>query len=158
MFCQLDQVKEILDIAEAVRGALRAEYPANRNLQDCGKAASTAIFALLVVKDYDVFPQQGEVSRQGDVYPHHWVELYLDGEAFVLDVTYGQFCSGSGEVPEVIFLPADEAAEEYGYGAGKELSWQREACSQDVWQRLSQQLQLQVSVVELLDEVDQLAL
>ena len=122
MFCQLDQVKDILDIAEAVRESLLKENPENQNLQGCGKQASTAMFAFLIVKEYDVFLQEGVLHCGGETYPYHWVELYLDGEAFVLDVTLAQFSQvPKHQVPEVLLLPGDEAAEEYGYGESREI-------------------------------------
>lgn len=151
MFCQLDKVKEILDIAEAVRQALVDEGSA--------KEASTAIFAFLVLKKYDVFPQEGVLKLAGESYPHHWLELYLDGEAFVLDVTLSQFTQLlNKKVPEVVLVPGDEASQEYGYGESRELAWQPEVCPEWLWLKLIKKLKLSLSVEQLLEQVEELVI
>lgn len=159
MFCQLDQVKDILDIAEAVQEALLETYPAKQNLEGCGKEASTAIFAFLLLKEYDVFLQEGVLNIGGEAYQHHWVELYLDGEAFVLDVTLSQFTHLLNKrVSDVLLVPGDEAAQEYGYGVSREIAWQPEACQDTLWQKIINKLQLALSVEQLLEQVEELIL
>lgn len=154
MFCQLDQVKDVLDIAEAVRHAWLQEEPENPSLAESERKACSLIFGLLLLREYDVFIQEGVLEIKGDEYRHQWVEIYLEGEAFVLDVTLSQWAEQYGEeIPEVVFLLKEEATEEYGYGPSEDYEWHREEAGESLWEKVLRALQINHSVDEVLEEI-----
>lgn len=159
MFCQLDQVKDVLDIAEAVRRALLQEAPENPSLTGCDQKASSVIFGLLLLREYDVFIQQGVLMLDEKEYRHHWVEVYLEGEAFVLDVTLCQWAEHlGGEIPELVFLLKEDAEEEYGYGPSEDYDWQREDAEESLWEIVLKELKMNQPVEEVLEEIVELVL
>lgn len=158
MFCQLDQVKDVLNIAEAVRIALLQEQPQNPNLAGCERQASAVILGLLLLKEYDVFGQIGVIRQAGQEHRHHWVEVYLEGEAFVLDVTLSQWGELYEAIPEVVFLLKEEAAAEYGYGPSEDFDWQQQDAEESLWGNVLKQLQIYQSVDEVLAEIAELVL
>lgn len=155
MYCQLDQVKDVLDIAQAVRNALLREQPHNPKLLGCQRQACSVILGLLLWKEYDAFGQVGVIKQDGKEHRHHWVEVYLEGEAFVLDVTLSQW---SEAVTEVVFLLKEEAAEEYGYGPSEDSDWQPQDAEESLWESVLQQLQIHQPVDEVLTEIAELVL
>ncbi|RYD05944.1 hypothetical protein N752_06780 [Desulforamulus aquiferis] len=104
MYCQLDQVKEILDIGAAVRSAvmgykLQSHWP---------KSASAITCGLLLRKNLDAFIQKGKIHPNGVAYEHFWVEVYLDGEPFLFDVTIGLLgCTLGQNFPDVMLVPRE---------------------------------------------------
>ena len=158
MFCQLDQVKQILDIATTVRNIVVKDAGVNSLDQALDIKACNLIFGLLLINEYDVFIQEGVILLGDREYPHYWTEVYLDGEAFILDTTIARLAPVlNKDIPEVYFMPQDEAVEEYGYGKGKEFSWQREACDKSIWQRVLAELDIKGSVEDIIQEISDLA-
>ncbi len=154
MFCQLDQVKDVLDIAEAVRRVLLQEEPENPSLAESERKACSLIFGLLLLQEYDVFIQEGALTIKGNEHRHQWLEVYLEGEFFVLDVTLSQWAEQYGaEIPEVVFLLKEEAIEEYGYGSSEDYEWQREAAGKSLWSKVLRALQINQTVDEVLEEI-----
>lgn len=154
LFCQLDQVKDILDIGTEVRSSLLKEYPEKTELEGCSKIASSVIFGLLILKDYDVFLHSGNINLDGNHHEHNWVEVYLDGEEFILDVTLTQFVKKLGrEIPDIIFAPKEEVVALYGYGQSQEYDWRRDQCSEAIWQQVLEKLGIPKPVQEVLEEI-----
>ncbi|SHK62947.1 hypothetical protein [Desulforamulus aeronauticus] len=154
MFCQLDQVKDVLDIAEVVRRALLQEQPENSSLAGSERKACSLIFGLLLLRDYDVFIQEGVITIKGNEHRHQWLEVYLEGEFFVLDVTLSQWTEQyEAEIPEVVFLLKEDAIEEYGYGSSEDYEWQRDAAGKSLWNKVLKALQINQTVDEVLAEI-----
>ncbi|MDO7787678.1 hypothetical protein [Desulforamulus aquiferis] len=148
MYCQLDQVKEILAIGAAVRSAvmgykLQSHWP---------KSASAITCGLLLRKNLDAFIQKGKIHPNGVAYEHFWVEVYLDGEPFLFDVTIGLLgCTLGQNFPDVMLVPRDEADELYGEGF--EYEWSMEDCPRDILQTALNALGVAKSPEEVLKEI-----
>lgn len=127
MHCQLDEVKVILDTAAEARKAVLRELSEKGDPAGLSLMSSSLVFGLLLLRGYDVFIQKGVISIRGEDQDHFWVLVYLDGESFILDVAPTHF-------PDVLFMPEDEAAAEYGYAMGKDYRWRRGDCEENVWQ------------------------
>lgn len=151
MPCQLDQVRNILDIAAAVKNALAMEFPGTPSLRGLGRKASSVVYGLLLLQDYDVFMQEGVIQTGDKTHRHYWVDVYMDGEPFVLDTTLTQFEDDLGEeLPEIVFMPGEEAGEMYGYAQGKDIHWQPGDCPPEVWQRTLGTLKIDRPLAEIL--------
>ncbi|PHJ36993.1 hypothetical protein P378_18985 [Desulforamulus profundi] len=155
MLCQLDQVKQILDIAIAVKNSLEGDSGIIDH-RDYDRKACSVIFGLLLLKNYDVFIQAGVLAAGEKEYDHFWIEVYLDNEAFVLDVTLSRLAENiKKELPEICFMPKEEAVEVYGYGPGRDYEWRREDCEKTLWQKVLAALDIHTPLDELLDEIDE---
>ncbi|MFZ5642072.1 MAG: hypothetical protein ACOY46_00620 [Bacillota bacterium] len=152
MHCQLDQVREILDVATATGNAILKETP-EAELFDFSRMSCSVIYGLLLLKDYDVFIQEGLVDYQGREMDHFWVEVYFEGEAFILDTAIARFLSSDGRVEDVIFLPGDEASGKYGYRQGKDYEWSPEDCDERVWQSVIKTLGIEKPLSEILADI-----
>ena len=95
-------------------------------LDDFSLWSSSISYGLLILNDYDVFIQEGVIHYNGEVRKHFWVEVYFEGDAFVLDA--------AARAGDIIFMPKDEAGDLYGYEQGKDYDWNRDDCGERVWQ------------------------
>lgn len=145
MHCQLDQVREILDIAAVAEAAVKKECPESPGAFQMGRMAGPIIYGLLLLKDYDAFMQAGMVNLDGQKREHCWVEVYFEGEAFVLD---------AGIAGEILFLPGDEAGAAYGYEQGRELEWSPEDYDRKIWRAALDILGINKEVEDIWGEID----
>ncbi|GAB6179813.1 hypothetical protein JCM14036_11320 [Desulfotomaculum defluvii] len=153
MFCQLDHVKEILDTAAAVQSVLAEEQCEEEVF---AQKACSMLYGLLLLRDYDVFIQKGVITLEGREYPHQWIEMYLDGQAFILDISLGTLSEIMKDKPEQVYFSLEEdAVIEYGYQVHQESSWQKEDCQRQTWQRVIDLLKLPTTVVKLLEEIEE---
>jgi len=105
----------------------------------------TVLYGLLVLEDYDVFLKRG-------VNGCSWVELYLDGEAFVLTVTTGDDYDIGTVV--VCFAPEEEAALK-GLSGGKDIEWRSGECEESVWRSVLEKLEIKDPLNEVLHEISE---
>ncbi|MFZ5648984.1 MAG: hypothetical protein ACOY30_15340 [Bacillota bacterium] len=155
MHCQLDEVKQILYVASAARNAVLQEFPESSGPGGFSLESGSLVFGLLLLGGHDVFMQKGVISINGKNHDHYWVEVYLDGEAFILDVALAQFGGGQDErMPEVLFMSKDEAAGEYGYAHGKDYDWRREDCEEKVWQAALDMLEINKPLSQVFKEIE----
>lgn len=153
MFCQLDQVKQILDTAAAVKNVLTEEQTGEGVFTH---QACSMLYGLLLMMDYDVFIQKGVITLGDKEYPHQWIEMYLDGVPFILDIGLETVVGWGKDKPEEIyFLPEEDAVMEYGYQVQQETPWQKEDCRRETWQRVIDLLKLPTTVDQLLEEVEE---
>ncbi len=154
MHCQLDELKIIFDVAASARDALRKAFPEGVDIQEFTRRAANITCGLLLLDNYDVFIQQGVINFKEKESCYYWVELYLAGEAFVLDAVLPLFMEGAGvQATDIIFLPLDEASAMYGYGAGSDYEWRREDCEEIVWETVLKTLNIKKSPVEIMVEI-----
>jgi len=154
LHCQLDELKIIFDVAAAARDALLKKYPGGIGIEEFTRRAANVTCGLLLLENYDVFIQQGIINFKGKEFRYYWVELYLAGEAFVLDAVLPLFTEGAGvQASDIIFLPLDEAAAMYGYGAGSDYEWRREDCEEIVWETVLATLNIKKSPGEIMEEI-----
>lgn len=151
MFCQLDQVRQVLDIAETAKKALLKEYPKMSGLEDFSRKVSSIIFGLLLLDDYDVFIKKGVLRLNDMRCEHYWVELYLDGEGFILTALEKE--EQGQKVLDVQFMPEDEAVDLYGLAQGQDYDWQSEDCQKNVWQIVLRMLDINRPLEEVLEEI-----
>lgn len=144
MHCQLDQVGQILNIASAAADSVRKGFPGRPGSLDFSRVSSSVIYGLLLLNGYDVFIQEGQVGPEGEEKDHIWVEVYFEGEAFVLDAAIDG---------DIIFLPKDEAAGVYGYDRGRERDWSPEDCDQSIWRAALDRLGIKKIVEDCLEEI-----
>lgn len=155
MHCQLDELKIIFDIAASARDALRKGFPGGLAVEDFARRAANITCGLLLLKNYDAFIQRGIINSSGKKSPHHWVELYLSGDAFVLDAVLPLFMKNAGvQETDVIFLPLDDAAALYGYGAGSDYDWRREECEEFVWETVLEMLNIKKQPGDIMEEIE----
>lgn len=133
MHCQLDEVKQILDTAAAIRDAVQKNLTKDTPMGEFSRRAASITCGMLLINEHDVFIQKGRVNLRGKESPHYWVEVYLDGEPFILDAVLPFFAGEREGGADVLFLPAEEAAGMYGYGPGEEYPWRREDCEEGIW-------------------------
>ncbi|ABO51167.1 hypothetical protein Dred_2661 [Desulforamulus reducens MI-1] len=155
MFCQLDQVKQILDMASAVKNILKEERFLNIDLD---RKSCSILYGLLLLKDYDVFIQRGTVSFEGREFPHHWTEIYLDGEAFILDINLVSSAKVENRSEDIYFMPEEDAVKDYGYQALQEYGWKKEDCQREIWQRVLKELNISKNVDQVLEEIEEYSL
>ena len=55
------------------------------------------------------FIQRGTVSFEGREFPHHWTEIYLDGEAFILDINLVSSAKVENRSEDIYFMPEEDA-------------------------------------------------
>lgn len=152
MFCQLDQVKQILDITTAVKNVLGEEQIGEGVFS---RKACAMLYGLLLINDYDVFIQEGVITLGDREYPHQWIEMYLDGVPFILDIGLATVAGlAKDKQEEIYFLPEEEAVMEYGYQGHRESPWQKEDCQRETWQRVIDLLKLPTTVERLLEEIE----
>lgn len=152
MQCQFDQVGEILDIAAAAGDSVRKKLPGCTAF-DFGRAVSPLIYGLLLLKEYDVFMQKGLINPGGGKNDHLWVEVYFEGEAFILDAAAGCFEDGGGKGSDVLFMPKDEACERYGYDQGSDRDWSPGDCDRGVLRSALDILGIKRDVDDILEEI-----
>ncbi|MEG6523236.1 hypothetical protein [Desulfotomaculum sp. 1211_IL3151] len=153
MFCQLDQVKQILDTAAAVKNVLGEEQTGEGVF---ARKACSMLYGLLLMKDYDVFIQGGTIHLQDQEYPHQWIEMYLDGVPFILDICLGTVAGLIKDNQEdIYFLPEEDAVMEYGYQVHQEYPWLKGDCQPETWQRVIERLKLPTTVEQLLEEIEE---
>lgn len=153
MFCQLDQVKQILDTAAAVKNVLGEEQTGEGVF---ARKACSMLYGLLLMEDYDVFIQGGTIHLQDQEYPHQWIEMYLDGVPFILDICLGTVAGLIKDNQEdIYFLPEEDAVMEYGYQVHQEYPWQKGDCQPETWQRVIERLKLPTTVEQLLEEIEE---
>lgn len=154
MQCQLDQVGEILDIAAAAGDAVKKNYSGCTALP-FGRMVSPVIYGLLLLKEYDVFMQRGLINPGGEKTEHFWVEVYFEGEAFILDAAAGCFEDGGGKGRDVLFMPKDEACEMYGYDQGADRDWIPGDCDRGVLRSALDKLGINREVENILKEISE---
>lgn len=154
MQCQLDQVGEILDIAAAAGAAVKKNCPGCTALP-FGRMVSPLIYGLLLLKEHDVFMQRGLINQGGKAKEHFWVEIYFEGEAFILDAAAGCFEDGGGKGNDVLFMPKEEACEKYGYDQGTDLDWIPGDCDRGVLRSALDKLGINREVDDLLEEISE---
>lgn len=158
MSCQLDEVIQVFNVAKAVRSALLKAYPDNPEMAGRGRQATSVACGLLLLDGFDVFIKDGVVELEGQEFKHCWLEIFLNGEEFIWDVTLIQFSSKSGqELPDTIFMLKEEAEELYGYGQGTDYDWQAGDCGPAVWQDALAYLKIDRPAAEVISEVAELA-
>jgi len=155
--CQLDEVKLILDIAIAARKSLLNELPENSVLYRCNPGPSSLVYGLLLLSGNDVFIQKGVVSMGDKELDHYWVLVYLDGDAFILDIAPTWYKDQLDvEVREdVLFMPEGEAAAEYGYAMGKDYEWRKEDCGENVWQAALEHLKIKKPLSQVFRDIEE---
>ncbi|SFG70643.1 hypothetical protein SAMN05660649_02438 [Desulfotomaculum arcticum] len=146
MYCQLDQVGEILNIAGAVKDAVAKDAAGVFDVATLSFKASSVIFGLLLLNDNDVFIKKGTVSIKGIQANYYWVELYLDGLPFILTVI-------NEAAPEVLFLPEEEAEEEYGFLPEQDHEWRPSDCEEEIWRAVLATLDVNKPVQQILGEI-----
>lgn len=146
MYCQLDQVGEILNIAGAAKNAVYKDVNGDADFTALSFKASSIIFGLLLLKEHDVFIKKGKVSFNGVRNNYYWVELYLDGLPFIITVT----CEAA---PEVLFLPEEEAGEEYGFLPEKDHELQPADCEEGIWQAALEALGINRYAHQVLEDI-----
>ncbi|WP_027364068.1 hypothetical protein [Desulfotruncus alcoholivorax] len=146
MYCQLDQVGEILNVAGAVKDAVCKDQQAPFDSTIISFKASSVIFGLLLLKDNDVFIKKGNVNVNGKQAGYYWVELYLDGLPFVLTVV----CE---PVPEILFLPVEEAVEKYRFIPEKDHAWRPTDCEEEIWQAVLNDLDIKKTAQQIIDDI-----
>jgi len=146
MYCQLDQVGEMLNAARAVRDAVNQDAAEFLDTETLSFKASSVIFGLLLLNDNDVFIKKGKINFTGKQTNCYWVELYLDGLPFVLTVT-------REAAPEVLFLPEEEAAEECGLLIEKDHEWRPTDCEEEIWQAALDLLDINKPAQQILDDI-----
>ena len=93
---------DILKVAQSVR----AKYPKGANKNKC-LDANNEIFEALTPLGFNCSIQFGCFNGL----PHSWVEVWLNGEAMLLDVTADQF----GDYPSIWWTPMNDDRGEYVY-------------------------------------------
>ncbi|TYO93953.1 hypothetical protein [Desulfallas thermosapovorans] len=144
MFCQLDQVKQVLDITSAVNDALRKKWDHPFDMAAYSLRAATVIWGLLVLDDYDVFMKQGAGQ--------YWVELYIDGAIFIIMAIQPEK-PGQG-LPDIVFIPGEDALVECGLSGGADYEWRRDDCEEYFWQAVLDILNRDKNVCDILDEIE----
>lgn len=155
MFCQIDRAGQILHTCAAARSALLGELQFEKgSLVELGLKISSIAYGLLLINDYDVLIIKGSVAINGSLQEHCWLEVYLEGDLFVLDAAFPLFVDNLVLRPQpdykqedIIYLPKEDTSGLYV--EGKVQDWHREECTQSVWQRA---LDLQ-GIKKPLDEV-----
>jgi hypothetical protein len=145
-----------LDIAAAAGEAVAREGPGDPGVLYFGKAAGSVIYGLLLLKDYDVFMQQGLIELGGKKRDHVWVEIYFEGEAFVLDAAAARFGEEGGAAGDMLFMPGEEAGAIYGYQQGRHLDWSPGDCDRRIWGAALAILGMEREVDHLLEEIAEL--
>lgn len=154
MHCQLDQVKQILDIASAVRNSLLRKYHVKPYPPGLSLEAGSAICGLLILFDHDAFMQKGIINTGVNSHEHYWVDVYMDGEPFILDATLTRLENELGQkIPDVVFMPEDDAVEMYGYARGQDIEWQPDHCGPGVWEEVLMLLGINKPVELILQEI-----
>ncbi|HBV98225.1 MAG: hypothetical protein JL50_00055 [Peptococcaceae bacterium BICA1-7] len=153
MQCQLDQVGEILNIAAAAGDSVEKKMPGCSALH-LGRTVSPVIYGLLLLKEYDVFMQKGLVNSVGEKTGHFWIEVYFEGEPFILDAAAGSFEDGGGK-GDILFMPKDEACERYGYDQGTDREWNPKECDRGVLRLTMDTLGIHQEVDFLLEEISE---
>lgn len=151
MFCQLDQVGQILKIANAVKDALQEHYKTNSDLYKQSKKASMLALGLLLMHDYDVFIKKGILAIDHENLEHYWVEIYLDGEAFILISSLKE--EADYKVLDIAFMPEEEAIEVYGLSQGRDVEWQYDVCNINTWQKTLDILEIKKPLNQILTEI-----
>lgn len=154
MQCQFDQVGEILDIAAAAGNSAKKKLPGGNALH-LGRIVSPVIYGLLLLKEYDVFMQKGLISPGGDKTDHFWVEVYFEGDPFILDAAAGGFVDVGGKGGDVLFMPKDEACERYGYDQGTDRDWNPGECDREVLRLTMNMLGMRKEVADILEEISE---
>lgn len=157
MQCQLDQVRGILDMAAAAGDSVMKNCPDGPGVFHFGRMTGPVIYGLLLLNNYDVFMQKGLIELGGKKRDHFWVEVYFEGEAFVLDVAAARFGEEGGEGRDILFMPKDEACELYCYEQGRYLDWNPVDCDREVWRSALSILGIDKEVDDLLEEITELS-
>lgn len=153
MHCQLDEVKHILDCAAAVRDVVQKKLQEDTEIGEFSRRAASVTCGLLLINEHDVFIQKGTVNFKGKEWLLYWVEVYIDGEPFVLDAVLPLFAGEREARADVLFLPADESAAMYGYGQGEEYPWRREDCEESIWQEVLDALNINKPLDLIFEEI-----
>ena len=149
MYCQLDQVGEILRVAGAAKAAVCRDLQEPFDAAAISFKASAIIFGWLLLQDNDVFIKKGHIRSDNRQTALYWVELYLDGVPFVLTVN----CD---PVPEVLFLPEEEAEEEYGLTPEQDHEWQPADCEEEIWQAALNELDINKPAQEIIEDISKI--
>ncbi|MEW5954101.1 MAG: hypothetical protein AB1815_10325 [Bacillota bacterium] len=158
MSCQLDEVIQVFNVAKGVRNALLKHYPDRPEMADLGRRATSVACGLLLLEGFDVFIKDGMVRLEGRDIQHCWLEIFLNGEEFIWDITLIQFSRQVGqELPNTVFMLKEEAEELYGYGQSTDYDWQADDCPLQVWQDALDYLKLDRMAAEVISEVAELA-
>lgn len=144
MFCQLDQVKQILDTIAAVNDALRKKWNQPFDMAAYSLRAASVIWGLLLLDDYDVFMKQGAGQ--------YWVELYLDGTIFIIMAIQPE--EPGQEFPDIVFMPGEDAWAEYDLSGGADYEWRRDDCEEYFWQAALDILNTDKKACDILDEIE----
>jgi len=151
LFCQLDQVGQVLDIANAVRDALQEEFSETLNLYEYSRKAGSVAFGLLLLHDYDVFYKRGFININDKQCEHYWVEVFFDGEALILSAFVRE--ESAPKKADFVLLPEDEAVSLYGLTGGRDVEWQQGDCEESVWRAVLNMLHIDKPLPEILDEI-----
>jgi len=156
--CKIDEIRQVFVVADAVREALLKAYPDRPKLESCCRQASSVIFGIMLVSEVDAFLKEGVVEINGSELPHCWLELFFNGDDFILDVTLTQFEEQySQTLPETVFMIKEDAEMTYGYARGTEYDWQRDDCAPELWQAVLDTLRINRTVDDVLAEVSEIA-
>lgn len=154
MHCQLDSVKHILDVGSAVRKAMLDYIKKHPDMGDVGLISSSITCGLLLFGGLDAFIQQGEISNDTNTQEHTWVELYLDGEALIMDIFPGfnqQETKG-----DMILMLKEEAVALYNYGRDSEVEWKADSCPVPILQQSLNILNIVLPAQLVLEEIEAL--
>lgn len=157
--CKIDEIRQVFDVADAVREALLEAYPHRPKLEECCRQAASVIFGILLISEVDAFLKEGVVEINDSKLPHCWLELFFNGDEFILDVTLTQFEEQYIDqiLPDTVFMIKEDAEMTYGYARGTEYDWQRDDCAPELWQAVLDTLRITRPVDEVLDEVSEIA-
>lgn len=155
--CKIDEIRQVFDVADAVRDALLKAYPDRPKMEECCRQASSIIYGILLISEVDAFLKEGIIEINDSVLPHCWLELFFNGDEFILDVTLTQFEEQFGQtLPDTVFMIKEDAEMTYGYTRGIEYDWQMDDCAPELWQAVLDVLRIKRPVADVLDEVSEI--
>lgn len=143
MYCQLDQVGSIFDMTAVVQKTLQKELPSGTDITDLSFNASAIMYGLLLLNDHDVFLKKGRLVTDLGTSAHYWVELFMDGELFILTYVPG----------EIIFMLEEEALAQYEFSGDSDVHWQEVTCEPGLWQSVLQAMGVNQPVQQVLETI-----